>query len=111
MVKDVPGNHSNGFLPILDTQMAVIGGLFRFQHYLEPMSFLEVTLHKAAMRTSSKLNILTQEGNKRIRDWDLEMASTLKVKYMNRFMVSMVGRVWPSLEINFSKESPGPVFQ
>ena len=89
MVEDVPGNHPNGFLPILDTQMAVIGGIFRFKHFSKPMSSLEVTLQRAVISPSAKFNILTQEGNRRLRNYDLEMPWTQKVEYINKLMVSM----------------------
>ena len=62
MVEDIPGNHSSGFLPILDTEMAVKEGRFIFRHYSKPKASVELTLERASMSMAAKLNILTAEG-------------------------------------------------
>ena len=36
--EDTPGNHSNGMIPILDTQMALVDGLIVHHHYAKPMA-------------------------------------------------------------------------
>ena len=62
MVEHIPGNHSSGFLPILDTEMAVKEGKFIFRHYSKPMASVELTLERTSMSMAVKLNILTAEG-------------------------------------------------
>ena len=89
MVEDTPSNHESGFLPILDTQMAVRNGCFTFKHYTKPMSSLEVPLNMSAMSNSSKLNILTNEGTRRLRNCSLDIPWTEQTQYINRLMISM----------------------
>ena len=62
MVEDLPGNHSSGYLPILDTAMRVEEGQIRFIHYSKPMSSLEVVSSRSAISHGSKISILTLEG-------------------------------------------------
>ena len=90
MVEDIPGNHSSGFLPILDTQMAVREGQFIFKHYNKPMASVELTLERASMSMSSKLNILTAEGCRRLRNCSLQIPWKEQVQCMNRLMISMM---------------------
>ena len=90
MVKDIPHNHDSGYLPILDTQMAVCEGKFTFKHYTKPMASVEVTLERASMSMAAKLNILTAEGSRRLRNCDLETPWNQQVEYLNKLMVSMM---------------------
>ena len=57
MKEDVPGNHHNKMLPILDTQMRVVDGQIVHHHFSKPMASLEITLGRSALSQSSKLNI------------------------------------------------------
>ena len=91
MVEDVPGNHPSGFLPILDTQMVVSVGKFLFKHFTKPVASVEVTLQRTAMSGSSKLNILTNEGFRRLRNCSLDTPWTEQVLLLNKLMVSMMG--------------------
>ena len=90
MVEDVPGNHPSGFLPILDTQMAVSGGKLIFKHFTKAMASLEVALQRTAMSESSKLNILTNEGSRRLRNCSLDIPWTEQVVFLNKLMISMM---------------------
>ena len=58
MKEDTPSNHSNGMIPILDTQMCVVDGQIVHHHFSKPMASLEVTKNRSAMSKSSKLSIL-----------------------------------------------------
>ena len=89
MVEDTPGNHPSGFLPILDSQMAVKDGRFIFKHYAKLMASLEVTLNKTSMSESMKLNILTNEGSRRLRNCSVDIPWSEQVTYVNRLMISM----------------------
>ena len=90
MVEDIPGNHSDGYLPILDTQMAVKNGKFTFLHYSKPRASLDVTLERSSMSMSAKLNILTAEGCRRLRNCSLDTPWSTQVKFLNKLMISMM---------------------
>ena len=49
MKEDVPSNHVNNRLPILDTEMTIIDNQIIHYHYSKPMSSLEVTNRRSAM--------------------------------------------------------------
>ena len=55
MKEDVPANHRNGLLPILDTQMAIVDGMIVFHHYTKPMASKETILARSVMSLGSKL--------------------------------------------------------
>ena len=78
MKEDSPWNHQNNRLPILDTEMALIGNQIIHWHYRKPMASLELTLNKTAMSMANKLNILTQEGSRRIRNCSLRSMGRTK---------------------------------
>ena len=90
MVEDTPHNHSNGYLPILDTEMKVANGRFTHRHYAKPMASVEVVNAKSAMSLGSKVAILTQEGNRTLRNCDPNMLWSEKVPYLNKLMISML---------------------
>ena len=90
MVEDIPGNHPSGFLPILDTQMAVKDGKFLFKHFSKPMASVELTLERASMSMAAKLNIVTAEGCRRLRNCSLEIPWNNQVEYLNRLKICMM---------------------
>ena len=90
MVEDTPHNHSNGYLPILDTEMKAANGRFTHRHYAKPMASVEVVNAKSAMSLGSKVAILTQEGNRTLRNCDPNMLWSEKVPYLNKLMISML---------------------
>ena len=90
MVEDLPGNHTSGYLPILDTAMKVKEEQIRFIHYSKPMSSLEVVSSRSAMSYSSKISILTQEGSMRLRNCDLDTPWETKVSFINKLMIKMM---------------------
>ena len=89
MKEDTAGNHPSHRIPILDTEMAVEGNQIVHYHYSKPMSSLEVTMEKSAMSMSAKINILTQEGSRRLRNCSLQIPWDTKVRYLNKLMVQM----------------------
>ena len=89
MKEDIPGNHANGRLPILDTQMHVVDGQIVHHHYSKPMSSLEVTNARSAMSKSSKLSILTQEGIRRARNTSRSLPWEETKTHLNRLMIQM----------------------
>ena len=67
MKEDIPYNHHNQLLPILDTQMGVVNGQVVFHHFSKKMSSLEVVLERSSMSMGAKMAILVEEGNRRLR--------------------------------------------
>ena len=90
MVEDIPGNYAFGYLPILDTQMTVVNGKFLHKHYSKPMSSLEVTLQRTLMSMSAKLNIIANEGYRRLRNCSPNLPWAEQVTYLNKLMISML---------------------
>ena len=85
----VPGNHPSGMLPILDTQMRVVDGQIVHHHYSKPMASLEITLGRSALSQNSKMNIIVQEGNRRLRNTSKEIPWSEKVHLINKLMIQM----------------------
>ena len=46
VVEDTPGNHLNGYLPILDTEIKVVNEQIVFRHYKKPMASIEEVNHR-----------------------------------------------------------------
>ena len=89
MKEDVPSNHPSGAIPILDTEMWIESGRIYHSHYSKPMASKEVILERSAMSTSSKVNILVQEGARRLRNCSLDLSWDKVVSYLNNLMTSM----------------------
>ena len=87
MVEDIPLNHQSGYLPILDTQMCIIDGKVVYRHFRKPMSSLEVVTTKSAMSLSSKMNILTQEGGRRLRNCSKDITEMDKMEDITKLMI------------------------
>lgn len=90
MKEDTPGNHPDGFLPILDTNMAVIGGQIVHHHYSKPMSSLELTMKHSAMSTASKYSIIVQEGTRTLRNMDPTTTWEQKIPLKNKLMIQIL---------------------
>ena len=54
------------------------------------MANVELTLERASMSMAAKLNILTAEGCRRLRNCSLEIPWNNQVEYLNRLMISMM---------------------
>ena len=54
------------------------------------MAILEVTLERSSMSMSAKLNILTAEGCRRLRNCGLEVPWGEQVEFLNKLMISMM---------------------
>ena len=90
MKEDIPANHPSGMLPILDCQMAVVGGRIVHHYYAKPMASLEVVLKRSAMSMGSKLAILVQEGCRRVRNCSPWLPWTDKVVHINKLMAQVM---------------------
>ena len=89
MKEDTCSKHQSKKIPILDTEMWVQDGVIRHRHYAKPMSSREVILARSAIPASSKRDILTQEGGRRLRNCDIKMPWEEKVKVVNKLMLAM----------------------
>ena len=89
MKEDVPANHPSGLLPILDTQVKMVGKTIIHHHFSKPMASLEVVLGRSAMSMGSKLTILTQEACRRVNNFSLALPWELKLAEINHLMVQM----------------------
>ena len=52
MKEDVPSNHLDGLLLILDTKMRITSSGIEFHHYTKPMASMETVLARSAMSMS-----------------------------------------------------------
>ena len=91
MVENVPSNHESSWLPILDTKMAIVGGCIVHQHYSKPMASLELVLARLAMEMATKINILVQEGNRRVRNCSMQLPWEVRLRYIKELMAQMMG--------------------
>ena len=87
MKEDVPSAHQRRALPILDTEMWVENGRILHSHYSKPMASMEVILQRSAMTMSSKVNILVQEGARRIRNCSPNLPWMTARGFLNRLML------------------------
>ena len=95
MKEDTPGAHPNGRLPILDTEVQILNGKIVHFHYSKPMASLEVILKRSSMSMGAKLDILTQEANRRIRNCTPSLPWSSKVPFINKLMVQMKWAGYP----------------
>ena len=63
MKVDVPSNHTNHRLPILDMEVWFDGKTIRHNHYSKPMASKTVIMERSAFTTKEKKNILMEEAN------------------------------------------------
>ena len=54
------------------------------------MASLEVTLEKSAMSLASKVNILTQEGSRRLRNYSQGIPWDVKKEYLDKLSIQMM---------------------
>ena len=70
MKVDIPSNHGNKRLPILDMEMWVEGNTIHHNHYAKPMASKAIIMQRSAFTTRDKKNILMEEANRRLRNCD-----------------------------------------
>jgi hypothetical protein len=89
MKEDTCPDHQTGRIPILDTEMWVEEGMIRHNHYSKPISSTEVILARSAMSSTTKRNILVQEGTRRLKNCHQSLTWETMVGHMNTLMISM----------------------
>ena len=85
MEEDNPENHSDGYLPILDCKMKMefVDGnnVIRYKFYKKPMATNEVTWRRSALPIRSKIDILTNDLVRRLRNGD-KLSSKEEIEIM-----------------------------
>ena len=84
---DVPSNHDDGRVPILDVKIRV-DEKGRAEHifYKKPVANRLGTLKCSAYSMQNKMNILTQECFRRLHNTSDFVETEIKVKILNKFM-------------------------
>ena len=87
MKVDIPDAYDNGKLPILDTEVYISNGHIVHNHFMKPMASLEVVNKISSISMGAKLDILTQEASRIIRNMSLELPWTDTVDHLNKLMI------------------------
>ena len=95
MKEDTTADHPNGRIPILDTEMWMEDGQILHSHYQKPMASMEVIQARSAMSLASKMDILVQEGSRRIRNCSLSILWEEITPFLNKLMISMYWARYP----------------
>ena len=90
MEEDVPSNHPNRKLPILDMEMWWQDNTLMYQHYTKPMASRAVIMARSAFPTSTKRNILVEEGMRRLRNCSPSLPWSMKAEFLNNLCISML---------------------
>ena len=86
---DYPSKHSNGFMPLLDLQVAMCNNKVIYKFYSKPMSSPYVILSNSAMPDKVKRNCLVQECLRRLRNTSRSLDWTLKAEILSDFSNKM----------------------
>ena len=89
MQEDVPSNHPNEKLPILDIEVWVSENRIYHSFYKKPMATKKVVHAKSALPTRVKRSILLEEGSRRLRNCSPELEWEDKVVHLNRLSSEM----------------------
>ena len=89
MVEDFPSKHDDKMLPILDMKVQVKNGYIEHRHYSKPMASKSVVMASSAFTASEKMNILTNEGNRRLRNHSPHISWKEKRKDLDTLMIQM----------------------
>ena len=90
MEEDFPTNHLQEKLPILDMEMWWENDTLLHQHYTKPMASRSVIMAKSAFPTSTKRNILVEEGMRRLRNCSPSLPWCTKAHFLNNLCISMM---------------------
>ena len=89
---DLPSNHQNGKIPMLDVQANVNKeeqNRLDFEFFEKPSKNKFVILSNSAISSKQKRTILTQECLRRMRNTKPELGRGVQIKYLNEFMSKM----------------------
>ena len=87
---DVPTNHEDGRVPILDIKVSVNSdNLIDYIFYQKPMASKKVILKSSAMSYRNKIITLTQECFRRLHNTSESIEESVKIVILNKFMKSL----------------------
>ena len=87
---DVPSNHENQKMPVLDVQVCLDNqGLLLFEFYEKPTKNPHVILASSALSWKSKRTILTQEALRRMRNTSPELGPDVVNHHLSKFMLKL----------------------
>ena len=89
MTEDFPSNHSSGDMPILDMKVRIKDGFIEHRHFTKPMASKSVILASSAFTSREKVNILVNEGNRRLRNHSPHLAWDEKKQDITTLMIQM----------------------
>ena len=101
---DVPNNHKNKKLPVLDIQINVNkeeNNRLDFEYYEKPTKNKKVLLFDSAIPAKEKRTILTQECMRRLRNTKIELGPERRNEHLNEFMLKMKNSGYP---VKYRKE-------
>ena len=87
---DYPSNNESGWMPILDLQVKSDNNQLDWKFYKKKISNHRVMLARSAMPGKIKINSLTQEVIRRLRNCRRSMNWSIKAKILSEFMHSMM---------------------
>ena len=87
--EDVPSNHEDNRLPILDLIVWVEDNRAKHVFYKKPMASRKVISSRSAAPTSEKRTILVQECLRRMKNCSIDQPWNTKAKYINQLMLEM----------------------
>ena len=87
---DCPSMHSEGFMPILDTQVKIENNKCIFKFYKKKVANPLLMLESSAMPNKIKRNALVQEGIRRLRNTSRELPWQLKADILSEFSHKMM---------------------
>ena len=90
MEEDFPSNHLSGKLPILSMEMWWEGNMLLYQHYVKPMASRAVIMAMSAFPTSTKRNVLVEEGMRRLRNCSPSLPWYVKKQFLDTLAISMM---------------------
>ena len=88
---DVPSNHKDGRVPILDVKVAINkDNRVDYVFYKKPMASDKVVLRSSAMSYRQKITTLTQEVFRRLHNTSDKIHENVKIVILNQFMETLV---------------------
>ena len=86
---DVPSNYRDNLLPILDLKMGINEGKLVFYFYSKSMASQNVVHMRSALTSKQKMNILVEEGCRRLKNFSPTLPWRTKVNALNKLMIQM----------------------
>ena len=95
---DIPGNHENKKLPILDIQACINkteNNRLDYEFYEKPTKNKNVILFDSAIPSKQKRTILTQECLRRLRNTKIDLGQEVQNRHLSEFMVKLKRSGYP----------------